>query len=119
SQADDSDSGCEADDFTGFPAGSIALIQRGSCTFAQKVRHAEAAGAAAVVIFNEGQSGRRDVVEGMLDEAAMPGIPVVGIAHSPGAAWAEEPVTVRVVVDVTVERVVEHNVIARTPGGDP
>ena len=29
-------SGCEAADFAGFPAGSIALLQRGTCTFAQK-----------------------------------------------------------------------------------
>src|SRR3954451_11869374 len=30
-------SGCTAADFAGFPVGDIALIQRGTCTFAQKV----------------------------------------------------------------------------------
>ena len=59
-------SGCEAADFAGFPAGSIALIQRGTCTFAQKVINAEAAGAVGVLIFNEGQIGRTDVIVGTL-----------------------------------------------------
>ncbi|MBN1967234.1 MAG: choice-of-anchor J domain-containing protein [Anaerolineae bacterium] len=36
----------------GFFAGSLALIQRGSCTFATKVANAAAAGATGVVIFN-------------------------------------------------------------------
>ncbi|WP_340138285.1 PA domain-containing protein, partial [Stenotrophomonas maltophilia] len=31
-----STSGCEAEDFANFPAGSIALIQRGTCNFEQK-----------------------------------------------------------------------------------
>jgi hypothetical protein len=51
-------SGCSASDFAGFVSGNIALIQRGTCTFAQKVANAEAAGASAAVIFNEGNPGR-------------------------------------------------------------
>ncbi|MET0843302.1 MAG: PA domain-containing protein, partial [Mycetocola sp.] len=39
--------GCEASDFAGFPAGNIALIQRGGCTFAIKATNADAAGAVA------------------------------------------------------------------------
>src|SRR5690349_4198056 len=35
--APSSASGCAASDFAGFPVGDIALIQRGTCTFAQKV----------------------------------------------------------------------------------
>ncbi len=38
-------SGCEVADFAGFPAGGIALIQRGTCTFGTKALNAEAAGA--------------------------------------------------------------------------
>ena len=38
-------SGCAASDFVGFVPGNIALIQRGTCTFAQKVANAQAAGA--------------------------------------------------------------------------
>ena len=36
-------SGCAASDFTGFSAGSIALIQRGTCPFRQKAANAQAA----------------------------------------------------------------------------
>jgi Zn-dependent M28 family amino/carboxypeptidase len=54
-----STSGCEASDFAGFTAGKIALIQRGTCTFAQKAQNAQAAGASAVIIFNEGNSPDR------------------------------------------------------------
>ncbi len=42
-----STSGCEPGDFTGFPAGSIALLQRGTCPFGVKADNAAAAGAAA------------------------------------------------------------------------
>src|SRR4051794_39231183 len=38
-------SGCDPSDFSGFVAGRIALIQRGTCTFDQKVQNAQAAGA--------------------------------------------------------------------------
>ena len=40
------------DDFAGFPAGNIALIQRGTCTFERKAANAAAAGAVGVVVFN-------------------------------------------------------------------
>src|SRR5688572_23438369 len=49
-------SGCEAEDFDGFPAGNIALIQRGFCTFAVKGNNAAAAGASGIIFFNAGDS---------------------------------------------------------------
>ena len=72
--APSSASGCNASDF-GSMAGKIALIQRGTCTFAAKVQNAYAAGAVGVVIFNEGQPGRTDAI----------GINVGGIAPIPVA----------------------------------
>ena len=47
-------SGCDAVDFATFPAGNIALVQRGTCTFAQKGNNAGAAGAAGIIFFNQG-----------------------------------------------------------------
>jgi PA domain-containing protein/LVIVD repeat-containing protein len=42
--------GCEP--FVGFPAGSIALVDRGNCNFTVKVANAQAAGATAVIVAN-------------------------------------------------------------------
>ncbi|HXV98941.1 MAG TPA: M28 family metallopeptidase, partial [Anaerolineae bacterium] len=53
-------------DFEGFIPGNIALVQRGTCFFSTKVVNAQAAGAAGVVIFNEGQPGRIDAFTGTL-----------------------------------------------------
>ena len=61
-----SNSGCEAADFPAAVAGSIALIQRGTCTFGEKALNAQNAGAVGVIIFNEGQEGRTDVLGGTL-----------------------------------------------------
>lgn len=44
--------GAFATDFVGFPAGSIALIERGGTFFSTKVNNAAAAGAAGVLIFS-------------------------------------------------------------------
>jgi len=81
-----STSGCESSDFSGFPAGNIALIQRGSCMFSEKALNAQAAGATGVIVFNEGQSGRRGVVEGTLGEDAELAIPVLGATYAVGEA---------------------------------
>lgn len=44
--------GCVAGDWAGFTAGRMAIVQRGGCTFGVKALNAQAAGAAAIVIFN-------------------------------------------------------------------
>ena len=111
-----STSGCEASDFAGFPAGSIALVQRGTCTFGTKVANAVAAGAAAVIVFNEGQEGRTDTVAGTL--GAPVGVPVIGTSYAVGAELATTPSTVRVAVDALSEERTTSNVIAETRGGD-
>lgn len=105
-------SGCEAADFVGFPAGNIALVQRGTCTFALKAQNAEAAGASAVIIFNQGNTPERSgVVLGTLEpfEAA---IPVVGASTADGIALAQTGSTAR----VNVEESTDVNVIADRRG---
>ena len=64
--ASTSNSGCEAADFPAETAGRVALIQRGTCDFVVKARNAQAAGASAAIIFNEGQPGRTDLISGTL-----------------------------------------------------
>ena len=77
-------SGCLATDFPG-AAGKIVLIQRGTCTFEQKAQNAAAAGAVGVVIFNEGQPGRTDLLGGTL--ANEQPIPVVGTTFEVGKSF--------------------------------
>ena len=114
--ANSSDSGCEAEDFLAFEVGSIALIQRGTCSFGQKVSNAENAGASAVIIFNEGQSNRLDIVEGTLGEPGAT-IPVAGVSYQTGVELSEMS-TARVVVDAEIEEVMVQNVLAEREVGD-
>jgi Zn-dependent M28 family amino/carboxypeptidase len=116
--ANDSDSGCESRDFDGFPAGAIALLQRGECAFVEKVANAEDAGAAAVLMFNEGQPERSDVFFGALDPDAPASIPVLALSYADGVALSLGG-TAHVVVQASVELQTDTNILAETPGGDP
>ena len=116
-----STSGCEAADFAGFTAGNIALIQRGTCTFRVKVDNAAAAGAAAVIVFNQGNvvpgDDRLGLLFGTLDppEAA---IPAVGTTFELGEELATTPgLEMRVAVEATLTEITTFNVLADTPGG--
>jgi Zn-dependent M28 family amino/carboxypeptidase len=116
-----SNSGCEASDFAGFPAGAIALVQRGTCTFGAKAQNAETAGASAIVIFNEGQLGRQDVVQGTL--GAPVGIPAIGTSYQLGADTVQRindgaTITWHVVTSTENGTKTTSNVVADSPWGD-
>ena len=116
-----SSSGCEAADFAGFAAGGIALIQRGTCSFAIKALNAAAAGAAAVIIFNQGNTAgadRNDLIVGTLGGTNVVAIPVVGSSYANGVALSQAGSTARVKVDQPQNITIE-NVIAESKGGDP
>src|SRR6185503_2802501 len=66
--------------------GKIALIRRGTCTFYEKSKNAEAAGAAAVVIYNN-VAGIQSITVAPPDAASPAvGIPVVSISAADGVA---------------------------------
>ncbi|HEX2418186.1 MAG TPA: M28 family peptidase [Micromonosporaceae bacterium] len=115
-----STSGCEATDFAGFPAGNIALIQRGTCTFRAKVDNAAAAGAVGVIIFNEGQAGRTGPINGTLGQPQA-GIPAVGSSFAVGeqihSLLQSGSVTTRLAVSAEVQIKQTENVIADSPSG--
>ncbi|GAB2629294.1 aminopeptidase [Paractinoplanes abujensis] len=114
-----STSGCETADFTGFVAGRIALIQRGTCPYATKVRNAGLAGASGVIIFNEGQPGRTDAFTVDIGEWRA-GIPMVFADFAVGNELAAAAgATVRLKVDATLTLGTDHNVIAETRLGNP
>lgn len=115
-------SGCAAADFAGFPAGNIALIQRGTCTFLTKATNAINAGAIGVVVFNEGQSGRTGPIAGTLGAPVT--VPVVGSTYALGADTVErirsgETVVFRITTSTISEQRETFNVIADSPWGDP
>lgn len=119
-----STSGCEANDFAGLdfsgPA-DIALIQRGACLFSTKAANAEAAGAEAVILFNQGDNPNR---EGLIvgNAATLPGgspsnlqIPVVGASFFQGIALAVIGAQAYIQVDPMEIRTNE-NILAELPG---
>ncbi len=112
-------SGCADSDFTGFPLGGIALMRRGGCPFSQKAGIAQAGGAAAALIANDGLPGRTAPLSATLFG---PGtrIPVLVISSGVGSELAQlaQAGTVRVHLDLSVatRRARAANVIADLPG---
>jgi Zn-dependent M28 family amino/carboxypeptidase len=89
-----STSGCEAADFAGFPAGNIALLQRGTCTFELKAENAAAAGAVGIVIFNQGNTtatDRNNIPAVTLTANNTSGIPVLGTTYALGVTLSQTP----------------------------
>ncbi|WP_309237640.1 M28 family peptidase [Actinomadura sp. BRA 177] len=119
----DGTSGCEKDDFKGFKKGSIALVQRGTCTFRTKVSRAKAAGASAVAVFNT--PGEKGPINGTVGKPST--IPVVGLTHELGAALVKDAkkdakksgLKLRVKTDTVHGKKSSANVIADTERGDP
>jgi len=118
-----STSGCTSGDFAAFPAGNIALIQRGECTFELKAENAAAAGAVGVIFFNQGDAdnaGRMGIPAVTLGNGNTSGIPAVSATYARGVEWASTPgLTMRVFANVERRIATTENVIAETTGGDP
>ena len=118
-----STSGCEAGDFAGFPAGNIALIQRGTCTFEQKIENAAAAGAVGVVFFNQGDDlddpSRTGLVGITLGAGNTSGIPALLATYARGVEWSQtQGLRMRIVTDTVRETKTTSNVLAESRWGD-
>ncbi len=114
-------SGCTAAAFTGFVAGRIALIQRGTCTFATKVSLAFAAGASGVIIFNEGSTGETAATS--CGSFTNPGLPVVCVAsYATGVTLYNQALagatTARIRIQPLSDTRPDYNLIADSPFGD-
>ena len=117
--ASSSNSGCEPGDFA--PASTteaqVALIQRGTCDFVVKARNAEDAGYDAAIIFNEGQEGRTDTINGTLGGVDVT-IPVIGTTFAVGEElYNLGDAVVRVATFTTSETRHTANLLADTPAG--
>lgn len=107
--------GCEPADWAGFPAGNIALVQRGACTFRLKATNGVAAGAAAVIVYNNIPG----LLAGTLSEPLF-SHPVIGITQALGQELVATPgLVMRIRTDTVAEDRETVNVIAETAGGDP
>ena len=120
-----STSGCELSDYTSNPdwdAGDIALVQRGTCFFAEKAIIAQQAGAAGMIIFNEGNApDRLDVLNPDVTGSGEITIPVVGTTFAIGEqlvelAESEDGLIMRIAVDIFRETRETYNVLAELPG---
>lgn len=112
----DATPGCEAADFAGFPAGHVALISRGPCTFAIKATNAYNAGAVAVVIYNNVPGA----LNGTLGDTFTLDLPVMAVTQAIGQQLAATPNLVLRVKTATFRGVAtSSNVLAETTSGDP
>jgi len=114
---------CEAADFDGTDvSGKIAVIQRGNCEFYTKARNAQDNGAAAVIIFNEGQEGRTGSVVGNLGDDSDITIPVIGLSYASAQALhtltQDSAVTLHLAVSTNDVQATASNLFAETSGGN-
>ncbi len=107
----------------GSPRGNIALVQRGTCTFELKIENAAAAGAVGAVLFNQGNTTRRQTAPGFPPSPRRDntsGIPGIGATYARGVEWVGRPQVWSCTSHANVVRELKttYNVFAETPGGD-
>ncbi|WP_330475268.1 M28 family metallopeptidase [Terrabacter sp. C0L_2] len=111
--------GCDASDWAGFSAGTIALVQRGgstatlTCTFALKAENARAAGAVGIVIYNNAAGP----LNGTLGATYTADFPAVGITQALGLELAATPgLLLHLKTDTLRGIATTYNVLAELPG---
>jgi PA domain len=90
--------GCNADTYLANPAGKIALIERGACTFVEKISRASSSGAIGAIVYNStaGLPTPNDLIRmGPVSPGQVP-IPGFFVARSTGLTLAATPVTVKI-----------------------
>ncbi|MBF4462831.1 M20/M25/M40 family metallo-hydrolase [Rathayibacter sp. VKM Ac-2878] len=109
--------GCDADAWAGVDAtGLIALVSRGACSFLEKSTAAGAAGAAAILIYDNVASDALNGTYGGPDDSAIPG---AGLTQAEGQSLlAALPTTAALTIEQTTSEVETFNILTETPGGD-
>src|SRR3954468_2750057 len=119
--ADTVRSGCSMSDFPAAVKDNIVLVQRGGCTELVKAINARAHGAKAVMIMNEGQTGRTASTRYI--SQTYPGTIGIGVTYALGQQLYEAaqtgPVTLRFKSDNNLNLRIDYDISAETPGGDP
>lgn len=105
--------GCQAADYPANTRGSIVLIKRGECTFAQKQQLATQAGALAALIYNSAPGE----FNGSLGQDVS-GVPVAALSGDTGQELLKRKGSkISVDIQVRIEQTREKNVIAETRSG--
>ncbi|TWS22110.1 M28 family peptidase [Tsukamurella sputi] len=104
--------GCSAADLEKVTAGTIAVVQRGKCTFGEKYKAAAAKGVKALVITNNAAGDWKGGTLGLDDGAS---IAVVGVAQDAAITDGQD---LTLTVDAKTEKAKTWNVIAETAKGD-
>jgi Zn-dependent M28 family amino/carboxypeptidase len=114
-------SGCSPDDFPAATRGAIALVQRGGCNFTEKFENAEAAGAVAMLIFNSGLPGEKDVLTITAENDNT--LPIAFLSYKAGRDLFRSAEVRRTVVRLDIRGKVSTkptwNLLADSSGGDP
>ncbi len=110
--------GCEEADWAGKDLnGKIALVQRGTCAFVDKIALAEQLGAAAVLVFNDGGPDREEPLP--IGANPFTGIPVAMVSNDIGEAlYTAGAVNVTFNLSTTTTAVTEYNLTADTKAGN-
>jgi hypothetical protein len=107
--------GCRAGDLARVGRGDVVLVQRGTCRLREKVLRAQAAGAAAVLVVNDGRAGRTGTFPGTVGDEPGVRVPALVLSSAAGARLARAR-RVAVAVDAARGERVTRNVIADAPG---
>jgi len=106
--------GCDITDFVGFPAGDIALISRGACTFALKATNAYDAGASGVIIYNNSPG----TLNGTLGSTFTLDISVTAVTQEVGQQLVATPgLEMRLKTDTFRGQATTFNVLAESKKG--
>ncbi len=87
--------GCIVDTYLANPAGKIALIRRGTCTFVEKITRAFNAGAIGAIVYNDAARGDNLVSMAPASPGLVP-IPGFFVGNSTGVTLSATPVTVKI-----------------------
>ena len=124
--ADGNRAGCAMSDFPPEVNGQHRAGPARRLHLREKVVNARSAGAKAVLVFNEGQTGRTgpgSSATARFGSQTYPGMMAAGLSYAAGKDLYDAaqlgPVTVRLKTDVNLTQRIDYDVIAETPGGDP
>ena len=113
--------GCTAEDFPAEVEGAVALVQRGDCTFAEKVQFATEKGAVAALVYNNAEVGPAAGTLGGTNDF----VAIAGITRADGLRLIEEyEAGAAVTSDGQFWAYVDpaatsYNVVASSKNGDP